>query len=437
MLQLWLKFKDENGDGQRLTVEGESFTVGRHSENDLIIADSRLSREHIRIKRADGEITVSDSGSSNGTTINGEKLDGQKHLKDKDVLDLGGGLRIEIDIEETLDDLAATPLDIGAGTPGQPHSSAPVYSPAASPTPSNDGIPVSFFVLAPLLGLLVLVLAIGVFYLFSGSSETDVADSGDDINYPTSDRNDDDKPIKNSDNTPKPLAKSPSPSAVDTPANGGTPTTPTPGTVGTEVPPVNLTETAKVEQNGAAFMRLIAKNDKTAFLTGDQAQKVNAKVKQIGKSGALAENINAARKNASQIKSLAASKNLKPQFLAVAAITKLGGSRGDIMQAAQSVADVYDKLATQIGNERGDDSLLMVAAFDQGVAGETMKMRNMLQDLATKSSESVRTIRSIWFLEKNGKISQGEFDRALNFLAIGTITQNPKEFGVNVEVLAL
>ena len=160
-------------------------------------------------------------------------------------------------------------------------------------------------------------------------------------------------------------------------------------------------------------------------------------MKQIGKSGALAENINAARKNAAQIKSLAASKNLKPQFLAVAAITKLGSGRGDIMQAAESVADVYYKLSTQIGSEFGEDSLLMVAAFDQGVAGDTMKMRNMLQDLATKSTEGARTIRTIWFLQKNGKISQSEFDRALNFLAIGTITQNPKEFGVKAEALML
>jgi hypothetical protein len=151
----------------------------------------------------------------------------------------------------------------------------------------------------------------------------------------------------------------------------------------------------------------------------------------------LAENINAARKSAAQIKSLAASKNLKPQFLAVAAITKLGNTRGDIVKTAESIADVYDKLAVQIGNEFGEDTLLMVAAYDQGAAGDTMKMRNMLQDLAAKSPEGARTIRTIWFLEKNGKITQGEFERALNFLAIGTITQNPKDFGVNAEALIL
>ena len=66
-----------------------------------------------------------------------------------------------------------------------------------------------------------------------------------------------------------------------------------------------------------------------------------------------------------------------------------------------------------------------------------MKMRNMLQDIATKSSESPRTIRSIWFLEKEGKITKTEFEKALTFLAIGTITQNPKAYGVNAEALTL
>lgn len=436
MRQLWLKFKDENGDEQRIAGEDELFTVGRHSGNDLTVSDGRLSREHIRIESVDGEFYVSDSGSSNGTELNELKLNGQARLKDGDLLNLGGGLRIAIEIEETAGELDAAPPETAAQIPSQPFvASPPTYTQAAS-APESEGIPTSFFIIAPLLGLLVLVVIGGLIFLFGRGDKTpEIVDTGDDYNYSTG-NDDDEKPVKDDDTPVKPV-KSSTPITTGTPVNGGPMTTSSPVPGGTELPTTNLGETAKVEQNGALFLRRIAQNDPKAFLTSDQAQKVNAKVKQIGKSGALAENINAARKNAAQIKSLAASKNLKPQFLAVAAITKLGSGRGDIMQAAESVADVYDKLSTQIGSEFGEDSLLMVAAFDQGVAGDTMKMRNMLQDLATKSTEGARTIRTIWFLQKNGKISQSEFDRALNFLAIGTITQNPKEFGVKAEALML
>ena len=438
MRQLWLKFKDENGDEQRIAVEDELFTVGRHSANDLTVSDSRLSREHIQIESVDGEFYVSDPGSSNGTDLNELKLNGQAKLRDGDLLNLGGGLRITIEIEKTAGEPDAASPETAAEMPGQPPVlSPPAYTPVAS-VPTSDGIPTSFFIIAPLLGLLVLVVIGGLIFLFSKGDKTpEVAHTGDDYNYSTG-NDDDEKPAKNDeDDQPVKPVKSSTPVTTGTPVNGGPITTSSPVPGGTDLPTTTFGETAKVEQNGALFLRRIAHNDPKAFLTGEQAQKVNAKVKQIGKSGALAENINAARKNAAQIKSLAASKNLKPQFLAVAAITKLGSGRGDIMQAAESVADVYDKLSTQIGSEFGEDSLLMVAAFDQGVAGDTMKMRNMLQDLATKSTEGARTIRTIWFLQRNGKISQSEFDRALNFLAIGTITQNPKEFGVKAEALML
>lgn len=432
-MPLWLKFKDENGNEQRVGMERELFTVGRHSSNDLTVTDSRLSREHIRIEKVSGDFIVSDSGSSNGTTINGLKLSGESDLKNGDLLDLGGGLQITIEIDAEEEQPSSAPLETDVNWSGQSPASTPVYAPAAAVSPSSEGIPTSFFILAPVLGIIVLVIVAGVMLLFFRDTGSAGHENDNEIVYSDGD----DTPSTDDDETPKPPAKSPTPSAGGTPLNSGTAATPSTGPGGTDTPPTNLSETAKIEQNGAAFLRRIAQNEPKAFLTGDQAQKVNAKVRQIGKSSALAANINAARKNATQIKTLAASKNLTPQFLAVAAITKLGSSRGDIMQAAASVADVYDKLATQIGSELGDDALLMVAAFDQGAAGDTMKMRNMLQDLANKSTEGVRTIRSIWFLQKNGKITQGEFDRALNFLAIGTITQNPKEFGVNAEALTL
>ena len=279
-----------------------------------------------------------------------------------------------------------------------------------------------------------LVMVGGLIFLFTrGNTPADRADSGDEFVYSTNEDKDDPKKTDNDDG---PVKKSPTPAMSSTPVLSG-PSNDLPTEVNGQPPTgQNLSDTGKIEQNGAAFLRKIAQNDPKAFLTGEQAARVNTKLKNIGKS-ALADNINSARKNAAQIKSLAAAKNMKPQFLAVAAITKLGNSRGDVVQTAAAIAEVYDKLGTHIGNEFAEDSLLMVAAYDQGVAGDTMKLRNMLQDLANKTQESTRTIRTIWFLEKNNKITSAEFDRALNFLTIGTITQNPKEFGVNAEALNL
>ncbi|MBO0237285.1 hypothetical protein, partial [Vibrio parahaemolyticus] len=77
--------------------------------------------------------------------------------------------------------------------------------------------------------------------------------------------------------------------------------------------------------------------------------------------------------------------------------------RGDVLATAHAMADTLDKLTIQLGNELADDCLLTIAAYNQGAAGETMKLRNLLQDLATKFPQSSREIRTIWFLQKQSK----------------------------------
>ena len=428
MTELWLKYKDLTGEEKRVAVDGAIFTIGRHSESSLCIPDSRLSREHLRIERDGEDFVVSDSGSSNGTKLNDKGLSDAAVLRRGDVLNLGG---VAITISDGTDDADVPPVP-EAEVPPADAASAPAFAAVTAPV-GGSSIPVSFFIIAPILGVILLVLVGGLIFLFSRDSKpADRVDGDDEFVYSTNDE--EDKPKKAGDDDP--VKKSPTPTMSATPVLSG-PSNDLPTGVNGQPPTgQNLTDTGKIEQNGAAFLRKIAQNDPKAFLTGEQAARVNAKLKNLGKS-ALADNINSARKNAAQIKSLAAAKNMKPQFLAVAAITKLGNSRGDVVQTATALAEVYDKLGTHIGNEFAEDSLLMVAAYDQGAAGDTMKLRNMLQDLANKTQESTRTIRTIWFLEKNNKITSAEFDRALNFLAIGTVTQNPKEFGVNAEPLVL
>ena len=112
------------------------------------------------------------------------------------------------------------------------------------------------------------------------------------------------------------------------------------------------------------------------------------------------------------------------------------GSRSEApVRTAQTAAKILENLGLNIGNELADDCLLVMAAYGQGERGQFMKMRNLLQKIAVESPASTREIRTIWFLEKNKKISAAEFDFALTFLALGTIAQNPKAFGVNADAL--
>jgi hypothetical protein len=431
MTELWLVHKDAEGKDRRVEVTGEQFVVGRHSQCDHSIPDGRLSREHIRIDRVADIFVVSDLGSSNGTRLNDEELKEPKAVKNGDVLDLGGVLvTAEIESDQPAE---PPPADQNADASGQSSAVAQAGSAGAKPpaVKRRSSFPPALLLMVPLFGLIILVFAGVIIYLAAtkgggGSGSKGVAQLSKDDDL-------------DEDLDPKPKKPTPRPGTL----NPGQPSNPMPKNPGDSsggtgiLKPKEPTVTDKVEQNGALFLRRIAQNDPKAFLTTEQAQRVNTRAKQLGGSAALVDNINSVRKNAAQIRALAEGSNLKPQFLAVAVLTRLGSNRGDVLATARSMIEVFDKLTPQIGDERADDALLMVAAFDQGAAGETMKMRNMLQDLATKSTESPRTIRTIWYLEKENKITKSEFDRALSFLAIGTITQDPKEFGVKAEALIL
>ena len=441
MQKLWLKYNDEHGTENRVAVDRDVFTIGRHSECGLVHRDSRLSREHLRIERGGSEYTAVDPGSSNGTTVNGQKLGSPRTLGDGDVLDLGGGLQIKVEVEGSAD---AMPSPIQDANPVpvtlDPPASVPPFShlPVAAPPDSagGAGIPAGFFIFAPLLAILVLAVVVGAVVLFGGGKDPV---GSNDIVY-TSD--DEDKPSRRGDpgddDEPKP-SKSATPPVSGTPANSGPGVSDPPSRPPDDIPlPGDMEEVKKVERNAAAFLKQIAGNDSNPFITGEQARRVNAKIKQISRTPSLAENIRSAKAGAARIKSLGTAKNLNPYFLAVAGITKLGNSRGGVAEAVDGIVGPYDQLAVHNPTSLADDILLLVAAYDQGAAGENTKLRDIIEALGRKDkSTPPREIRSIWYLEKAGKLTSAEIDRAITFLAIGTIAQNPKEFGVNTEPLRL
>jgi general secretion pathway protein E len=74
---------------QRLPVGDDPLTVGRMSNNTIVISDDMASRNHCVIERTlDGHLQVRDLGSKNGTLVNGQRV--QKHvLNDGDEIRIG------------------------------------------------------------------------------------------------------------------------------------------------------------------------------------------------------------------------------------------------------------------------------------------------------------------------------------------------------------
>lgn len=82
--------------GDRIALDGETHTIGRLSDCTIVVSDSNTSRHHARITRSGSSFVVADLNSTNGTSVNGERLIADHRLSDGDIITVGAvSLRFE------------------------------------------------------------------------------------------------------------------------------------------------------------------------------------------------------------------------------------------------------------------------------------------------------------------------------------------------------
>ncbi|MDF2875452.1 MAG: type secretion system domain protein [Sporomusa sp.] len=67
----------------------ESLAIGRSQDNDLIINDTIVSHEHACISKSKQTYLIADLHSTNGTLLNGQRIEEETALADGDVIQIG------------------------------------------------------------------------------------------------------------------------------------------------------------------------------------------------------------------------------------------------------------------------------------------------------------------------------------------------------------
>lgn len=166
--------------GQVVTIDaGRSVTIGRDPAADVFIDDPRASRPHARITvDAGGAASIEDLGSTNGTFVNGGRLERITALRDGDSIALGntrltvGGVRHD---DATIVVAGATVVDV---TPASPAAPTPVRTPSPSMIVMRESVTRAnrnSRIAAVVAGGIVLVAVIGVawFVLFGRAPSND------------------------------------------------------------------------------------------------------------------------------------------------------------------------------------------------------------------------------------------------------------------------
>jgi len=78
--------------GKLIHLQAGANVFGR--EEGCILPDERVSRRHARIMVLSGEYILIDLGSSNGTLVNGQRVNGPVMLQHADVIQLGGTVMV-------------------------------------------------------------------------------------------------------------------------------------------------------------------------------------------------------------------------------------------------------------------------------------------------------------------------------------------------------
>ncbi|MGH7297633.1 MAG: sigma 54-interacting transcriptional regulator, partial [Polyangiaceae bacterium] len=97
------------GAGRALAMSSALATVGRHSTNDLVLADPQVSGVHLELRRAGERVHIRDAGSTNGTWLGPHRVTEVELAAGGEIVVGGTTLRVGLD-------------DRGAAAAVSPHS---------------------------------------------------------------------------------------------------------------------------------------------------------------------------------------------------------------------------------------------------------------------------------------------------------------------------
>ncbi len=89
----WLRLQ-----GTRFPIRRGETTIGRSPYCSIVVSNGLTSRRHCAIRLEPEGLVIADLGSSNGTAVNGELLDGEQRLEPGDILRIGTD---ELEVLET------------------------------------------------------------------------------------------------------------------------------------------------------------------------------------------------------------------------------------------------------------------------------------------------------------------------------------------------
>lgn len=91
--------------GRMFRIDTDELIMGRGIRSDVPIDDAGVSRHHAKVVHSDGKCTLFDMGSTNGTFVNGHRVQ-ERELTEGDKIQIGRATVLKFTIQDPLEEIA-------------------------------------------------------------------------------------------------------------------------------------------------------------------------------------------------------------------------------------------------------------------------------------------------------------------------------------------
>lgn len=88
--------------GRIYMLNQDNLTIGRDLNNEIVIQDPEVSRQHLRLRIDQEGYQIDDLDTTNGTFINGERLEGSRCLEAGDIIRLGTMVQLQYVLRQSV-----------------------------------------------------------------------------------------------------------------------------------------------------------------------------------------------------------------------------------------------------------------------------------------------------------------------------------------------
>ena len=129
--------------GKDFELSKNEITIGRDISNDIVINDAEVSRHHARLISQSGGYVVEDTGSTNGTFVNGQRLMGPHMLRPGETIFLGENISLAYEpVQYDPDATMVAASNVPSMPPSEPEPPRrEMYTPPPTPEPAEPPPP--------------------------------------------------------------------------------------------------------------------------------------------------------------------------------------------------------------------------------------------------------------------------------------------------------